>query len=571
MLLLNRYAYDPATDFLADGGSARVYKAVDSQRDNLQVVIKFYYHTTTAAFKSNMGRIKTLQHPNLVALYDYIELDIVNAFGQTDTLRIGIWEYVPADQKDLSAAAATDTEQAVRELLAALQYLHQHGCAHLDLVQQNVLLSDQGPLKLNNYELMRSTPYTTDDQQNDLEAIGRVLYGLLGGAPDSNPNPANLPPHVREVYGAMIAQCQTTNLEHGAKSADDLIDLLNNYDRNQRFDTVVALNEEQFISRYRFDPDADKIGHTDYSLAYKAHDNLLDTEVELEIFMLDAQWNGAKAMQAIDLKQYAHLFKVNLNSEEDMYQDALVGIRQSHAQNIDANLSTVGNMPMDMGIEPPDGTAESATEAQQSQKYLAVFSQQIEETINDTIDQTKGTEDKHNNGNVSIIDDDTNIAFSEQIESIVTDSIQQVGYQDRHDSTNVPMEMVDDKLALELAALDSQLDMQIIEENHDEPTIDDETPIDEPSSEPISSDNSFRDQDHEPTADNEAPTTDEASNESNGSGSDDSHSDSADDGDVVSLDEAPTEADEEPLKGTEIIQNEAIEQVLRDMERLLKG
>ena len=92
MLLLNRYAYDPATDFLAEGGSARVYKAVDSQRDNLQVVIKFYYHTTTAAFKSNMGRIKTLQHPNLVALYDYIELDIVNAFGQTDTLRIGIWE-----------------------------------------------------------------------------------------------------------------------------------------------------------------------------------------------------------------------------------------------------------------------------------------------------------------------------------------------------------------------------------------------------------------------------------------------------------------------------------------------
>jgi serine/threonine protein kinase len=561
MLLLNRYTYDPATDFLADGGSARVYKAVDSQRDNLQVVIKFYYHTTTATFKSNMERIKTLQHPNLVALYDYTELDMVNAFGQTDTLRIGIWEYAPADQKDLSAASTADTEQAVRELLAAVQYLHQHNCAHLDLVQQNVLLSDQAPLKLNNYELMRSTPYTPDDQQNDLKAIGQVLYGLLGGVP----NAANLPSHVREVYKAMIAQCQATNLEHGAKNTDDLSDLLNNYDRNQRFDAVIALNEEQFISRYHFDPDADKIGQTDYSLAYQAHDNLLDTEVELEIFMLDAQWNGAKALQAIDLKQYTHLFKVNLNSEADMYQDALVGIRQSHAQNIDTNPSTVGNMPMDMGIEPPDGTAESATEAQQRQEYLTVFSQQIEETVNDAIDQAKVTEDKHDNGNVSIIDDESNIAFSEQLESIVTDSIQQIGYQDRHDSTNVPMEMVDDKLALELAALDSQLDMQIIEKSHDEPTIDDETPIDKPSS-----DNSFRDQDHEPTTDDEATTTDEANNNS-GDSSDDSHSDFADDGDMVSLDEAPTEADEEPLKGTEIIQNEAIEQVLRDMERLLKG
>ncbi len=565
MLLLNRYTYDPATDFLADGGSARVYKAVDSQRDNLQVVIKFYYHTATATFKSNMGRIKTLQHPNLVALYDYIELDIVNAFGQTDTLRIGIWEYVPTDQKDLSTASATDTEQAVRELLAAVQYLHQHGCAHLDLVQQNVLLSDQAPLKLNNYELMRSAPYTPDDQQNDLKAIGQVLYGLLGGAATDNPNPANLPSHVREVYRAMIAQCQTTNLEHGAKSADDLSDLLNNYDRNQRFDAVIALNEEQFISRYRFDPDADKIGQTDYSLAYQAHDNLLDTEVELEIFMLDAQWNGAKALQTISLKQYAHLFKVNLNSEADMYQDALVGIRQSHAQNIDTNPSTVGNMPMDMGIEPPDGTAESATEAQQKQEYLTVFSQQIEQTVDDAINQAKTSENKQDNGSVSKTDDDNNIAFSEQLESIVTDSIQQIGYQDRHDSTNVPMEMVDDKLALELAALDSQLDMQIIEKSHDEPTIDDETPIDKPSS-----DNSFRDQEHEPTTDDEATTTDEANNNS-GDSSDDSHSDFADDGDMVSLDEAPTEADEEPLKGTEIIQNEAIEQVLRDMERLLKG
>ncbi|MBK8471086.1 MAG: hypothetical protein IPL33_02110 [Sphingobacteriales bacterium] len=177
----------------------------------------------------------------------------------------------------------------------------------------------------------------------------------------------------------------------------------------------------------------------------------------------------------------------------------------------------------------------------------------------------KTWKNKQDNGSVSKTDDDNNIAFSEQLESIVTDSIQQIGYQDRHDSTNVPMEMVDDKLALELAALDSQLDMQIIEKSHDEPTIDDETPIDEPSS-----DNSFRDQEHEPTTDDEATTTDEANNNS-GDSSDDSHSDFADDGDMVSLDEAPTEADEEPLKGTEIIQNEAIEQVLRDMERLLKG
>ena len=106
MLLLNRYTYDPSTDFLADGGSARVYKAVDSQRDNLQVVIKFYYHTTTATFKSNMERIKTLQHPNLVALYDYTELDMVNAFGQTDTLRIGIWEYVNCRHRTSSKRTA---------------------------------------------------------------------------------------------------------------------------------------------------------------------------------------------------------------------------------------------------------------------------------------------------------------------------------------------------------------------------------------------------------------------------------------------------------------------------------
>lgn len=551
MLLLNRYSYDPQSDFVADGGNAKVYKAFDTWHDNLPVLIKFYYRVGTHLFRSNMEHIKGLQHPNLVALYDYVEIESVNAFGQTDTLRVGIWEYVATTPQDLSAISATDTENAVRSLLSALQYLHQHQCAHLDLSRQNVLLSTDNQLKLNNYEITRNSNNTSAaaDQSSDLRALGQVLYELFGGTSTpylSATGELNiiLPDHVREVYGAIIRKCHVAGSESGVQTTEELTNLLDYYDRNKRFDAVVALNEDQFVSRYTFDPDTHKIAQTDQSLSYKAHDNLLDTEVSLEIFMIDTQQHGANLLATLTLSQYAHLFKVNLSNEAGNYQGALVGIAQQQVAKLDNQEHVVtnndtpieGDAMSDIAKETP-AAAESVSETTQTQETVVAFSEDTENIVAGAVEHTEQT--------IAVNND---LALGAELHDIqFTEAIGTTSHVER-DSTGIQVEMIDDNLARELAALDSD-------------TINSALPEYEQisQSEPEVSDDTFRtevetDQNTEETVDN-SPATATINN---------------DDDDFVHID-TPATREEETIKGTEMIQHEAIEQVLRDMERLLKG
>ncbi len=520
MLFQNRYEYNPRIDFLANDGQAKSYKAYDVQQ-NRDVVIKFYYAIPSGSdeFRTRMEQIKQLRHDNLIQLYQYSELDNINALGEPEHLRIGIWEYAPistflADNND-----PVSTDQAVRGVLQGLQYLHANGLTHGQLSMQNSFIDQNGKVKLSNYAL---APAYLD---TDFRAAGKMLHELLSdsspGINDAGETYLRLPSNVREAYSALITQCLDKNEQFPSGSAGELLYFLDHYDRNKLFEQVLPLSEEQFISRYRFDLDTDKIDQSNLSLTYKAHDNLLNTGVFLEIFNIDNNINAAMT-DSLDKSQYANLFKVAMSDNEGLNQIALIGV-------LSANNNT-------LLIDPRAGKDTLTIETAASVALLP----------------------------------DTHLLISDHQDTIKADETSEVP-----DSGEVVMADID--LAKELAALDTPAnpileDVRIISDDAD---IND-SPHDADSEAQL---NMAADNDHVTQAELSEEPQQNADAEENRRqdsqelvSSDDNSTAAAvddDDSDLVSLDTGKQEEEEPQNVNTEFIQHEAIAQVQRDLERWL--
>jgi len=299
MLLQNRYQYDPSTDLVAHGLNARLYKAIDTVTNNA-VLVKFYHHLPTDAdvFKGNMERLQQLSHPNLVQLHQYFEIENINPFGELNHIRVGIWENVPEQIWNAAEADREATEATVQGLLSAIQYLHDNGIVNNDIKYDNVSFAANGTAKLNNYGIAANTP----DAPSDLQAFGTVLQQLFD-QPTTDEALAATP--VREVYGVLMQAC--INGDSELNSANDAINLLQTYDRQQRFKGVMPLSNEQLNSRYEFDTTADLVEDTEERQVLHAFDKLLDHHVSLELYKAAdlALFNRIKKDTG-----YQHLFKL---------------------------------------------------------------------------------------------------------------------------------------------------------------------------------------------------------------------------------------------------------------------
>ena len=333
MLLQNRYEYNPQTDFIADGSAARVYLAFDNATDK-PVIVKFYHALSVEhqTFKHNMERIQQLQHPNLVQLHDYFVLETINHIGQITEVKVGIWEYVPNTIVELPLSSE-QTEQTLRAIFNGLQFLYDNGCSHLDLDFDNVLLTQDGKVKLNNYEITNTNPNTTPAVQQDLSGVGNVLHQYCTAQlPDQNYAELLQNSGVREVYTVIIREC----IDGTALSVQQALDTLNNYERNKRFNEVMPLQTKQTQTRYAFELNDDLLQDTNHSYVVNAFDNLLDTAVTLEIFKADPT---VKLLQSLDPAKYSYLFKLQLPGDEaETFKTALAGIIAKSEAQADAEL-----------------------------------------------------------------------------------------------------------------------------------------------------------------------------------------------------------------------------------------
>ncbi|WP_307783086.1 Stk1 family PASTA domain-containing Ser/Thr kinase [Streptomyces sp. MBT53] len=210
-LLDGRYRVDAR---IAVGGMATVYRAVDTRLD--RVLALKVMHPTLAADASFVDRfireaksVARLAHPNVVQVFDqgaqgayvYLAMEYVAGCTLRDVLR---------ERGALQPRAALDILEPV---LAALGAAHRAGFVHRDMKPENVLIGDDGRVKVADFGLVRSVDTVTSTTENvlgtvsylapeqieggtasprvDVYACGVVLYEMLTGQkPHDGDSPA---------------------------------------------------------------------------------------------------------------------------------------------------------------------------------------------------------------------------------------------------------------------------------------------------------------------------------------------------------------------------------------------
>ncbi len=152
-----------------------------------------------ARFRREAQAAGRLQHPNIVAVYDY---------GETGDIAYLVMEFV--DGRSLKSALDADERfpvaelvRVMQQLLQALQYSHDHGVVHRDIKPANIMLTRAGQVKVADFGVARiesssmtqvgtvlGTPAymspeqlagQTVDLRSDIYSAGVVLYQLLTG------------------------------------------------------------------------------------------------------------------------------------------------------------------------------------------------------------------------------------------------------------------------------------------------------------------------------------------------------------------------------------------------------
>lgn len=210
-LLDGRYRVDAR---IAVGGMATVYRAVDTRLD--RVLALKVMHPTLAADATFVDRfireaksVARLAHPNVVQVFDqgadgsyvYLAMEYVAGCTLRDVLR---------ERGALQPRAALDILEPV---LAALGAAHRAGFVHRDMKPENVLIGDDGRVKVADFGLVRSVDTVTSTTGSllgtvsylapeqieggtasprvDVYACGVVLYEMLTGQkPHDGDSPA---------------------------------------------------------------------------------------------------------------------------------------------------------------------------------------------------------------------------------------------------------------------------------------------------------------------------------------------------------------------------------------------
>jgi eukaryotic-like serine/threonine-protein kinase len=161
---------------LADGGMATVYIALDQRLDR-QVALKVMRadlaedEVFVEKFRREARSAAKLSHPNVVAVYDqgedegqvFLAMELVNGL----TLR-----QVMHSEGPLTPRAALDIMDPVLQALGAA---HSAGLIHRDVKPENVILRDDGTVKVADFGLARAIATTTSTDQTGL-LLGTVAY-----------------------------------------------------------------------------------------------------------------------------------------------------------------------------------------------------------------------------------------------------------------------------------------------------------------------------------------------------------------------------------------------------------
>ncbi|XP_052834552.1 cyclin-dependent kinase 7 isoform X1 [Octopus bimaculoides] len=145
-------------EFLGEGQFATVYKAKDLVDDRIVAVKKIKIGTRAEAAdginRTALREIKLLQeisHPNIIGL--------LNVFGHKSNVSL-VFDFMETDLeiiiKDSSIVLTpSHIKSYILQTLEGLNYLHAHWILHRDLKPNNLLINDEGVLKLGDFGLAK--------------------------------------------------------------------------------------------------------------------------------------------------------------------------------------------------------------------------------------------------------------------------------------------------------------------------------------------------------------------------------------------------------------------------------
>jgi beta-lactam-binding protein with PASTA domain/tRNA A-37 threonylcarbamoyl transferase component Bud32 len=253
------------TSRLADGGMATVYLALDERLDRevaLKVMRAHLVHDESfvSRFRREARSAAALSHPNVVAVYDQ---------GEDDGQMFLAMEYVPGqtlrdvltDEGPLSPRAALDV---LESLLLALAEAHEKGLIHRDVKPENVIISENGTVKVADFGLARAVSSQTEtsssgmllgtvaylspeqvergvaDARSDVYAAGLVLFEMLTGGKAFT---GDTPIHVAYQHVHTGVPAPSSRVAGLPPALDDLVAVATARDPDERPDDARELLE----------------------------------------------------------------------------------------------------------------------------------------------------------------------------------------------------------------------------------------------------------------------------------------------------------------------------------------
>lgn len=285
-MIANRYLI--AKD-LGHGGMADVYLAMDTVL-NREVAIKLLRGELCAdpvsllRFQREANAASALTHPNIVEIYDV---------GEYNGRQYIVMEYVRGKtlKQLITNRGALDNQESVtimKQLVDAVKEAHAHGIIHRDIKPQNVLIKDDGTIKITDFgialaedavqltqtdSVMGSVHYLapevargeTASEQSDIYSLGIVLYELLcgdvpfhGDSPiqiamkhmeEDVPSVRELNPNVPQSLENIITKATAKNKAYRYRSAEEMLeDISTCLDDSRKNEEKLVLGDNPFGS-----------------------------------------------------------------------------------------------------------------------------------------------------------------------------------------------------------------------------------------------------------------------------------------------------------------------------------
>lgn len=249
-------------ELIGIGGMANVYKAFDivDQKDVAIKILKEEFlgnEEFVKRFRNESKAVATLSHPNIVRIFD------VN-FG--DRIQYIVMEYIDGITLKEFIEKSTvlswkDTVHFTVQILRALQHAHDKGIVHRDIKPQNIMLLEDGTIKVMDFGIARFArdehKATTDkaigsvhyispeqasgeptDEKSDLYSVGVMMYEMLTG---KLPFDGETPEQVAVMQMQAIAPAPRTINEEIPEGLEEIIVRAMQKDPGKRYQSAAEM------------------------------------------------------------------------------------------------------------------------------------------------------------------------------------------------------------------------------------------------------------------------------------------------------------------------------------------